>query len=323
MEPPRPEARERAARAAALLHDCRLCAWDCGVDRRTAAGIARARCHAGTTARIFHRDVEWAGEAELVPTAVISFSGCNWRCRFCLTGRESQDARAGLPADPAAIGAWLAARPELRSVTILGGEPAIHLPTALELIAHVPRALPVVWKTNASALPVARDLLDGQVQVVLADAKFGNDSCGNSLAGAPDSRRVVRDHLRWAAQRSRLIVRHLLMPGHLACCTIPVLEELARDLPGCAVSLMTGFLPAYGAADMGSNSAADIAAARAVLAQLPLQPVPWRAVATADDTPRRDDELWLAPDGRVCVDGASPEVLAVLRRLADEVTIGP
>jgi putative pyruvate formate lyase activating enzyme len=39
----------------------------------------------------------------------------------------------------------------------------------------------------------------------------------------------------------RVIVRHLLMPGHLNCCTLPVLHWLA-DHPGIEVSLLTQYL---------------------------------------------------------------------------------
>jgi putative pyruvate formate lyase activating enzyme len=39
----------------------------------------------------------------------------------------------------------------------------------------------------------------------------------------------------------RVIVRHLLMPGHFECCTVPVLHWLA-DHPGLETSLLTQYL---------------------------------------------------------------------------------
>ncbi|PYJ00161.1 MAG: pyruvate formate lyase-activating protein, partial [Verrucomicrobia bacterium] len=42
-----------------------------------------------------------------------------------------------------------------------------------------------------------------------------------------------------------LIVRHLLMPGHLDCCWRPVAEWLAAELPGVKVSLRSGFWPGW------------------------------------------------------------------------------
>jgi len=45
-----------------------------------------------------------------------------------------------------------------------------------------------------------------------------------------------------------LIVRHLLMPGHIDCCWRPVAEWLGAELPGVKVNLRSGFWPAWHAA---------------------------------------------------------------------------
>ncbi len=132
-----------------------------------------------------------------------------------------------------------------RTIMILGGEPTIHLPMALEIAAAMPEAAKLVWKTNAHGSPQARDLLDGVFDVWLADYKFGNDDCARRLAKIPDYGRTVRENLLWAAEHSELIVRHLVMPGHLDCCWRPVAEWLATELPGVKVSLRTGFWPAW------------------------------------------------------------------------------
>jgi putative pyruvate formate lyase activating enzyme len=42
-----------------------------------------------------------------------------------------------------------------------------------------------------------------------------------------------------------LIVRHLVMPGHVQCCWRPVAEWLATELPGVKVSLRNGFWPGW------------------------------------------------------------------------------
>ena len=128
---------------------------------------------------------------------------------------------------------------------ILGGEPTIHLPTALEIATAMPKTAKLVWKTNAHGSQQARDLLEGVFDGWLADYKFGNDDCARRLAKIPDYGRIVRENLLWAAEHSDLIVRHLLMPGHLDCCWRPVAEWLATELPGVKVSLRTGFWPAW------------------------------------------------------------------------------
>jgi len=240
-------ARERARRAHAALADCRLCAHNCGVNRRSGA---RGLCHAGAEARCFTAQVEVSDELELIPTFAIALSGCDLRCDFCITGKESWNAAAGVELNVAD----LAARAEYalnngaRTIMILGGEPTIHLPTALELVAALSDSAKLIWKTNAHGSAQARALLDGMFDVWLADFKFGNDACAQRLAKVPNYIAVMRENLLWANTHSELIVRHLLMPGHLDCCWRPVAEWLADELPDVKVNLRAGFWPAWHAA---------------------------------------------------------------------------
>ena len=267
-------AHERAKRAWAALADCRLCAHDCGVNRLAGeTGL----CHAGAEARFFSAQAEVSDELELIPTFAVALSGCDLRCDFCITGRESWDARAGLGFDAAEMAgrAKQALQNGARTVMVLGGEPTIHLPSALEFISLLPESAKLIWKTNAHGTAQARELLDGMFDVWLADFKFGNDACAQRLAKVPDYVRVVQENLLWFAGQTRverrapsrrvpsrpnysraetvlgapahgeLIVRHLLMPGHVECCWRPAAEWLAESLPSTKVNLRSGFWPAW------------------------------------------------------------------------------
>ena len=235
----------RASLARAHLAACRLCAHDCGVDRL--AGQA-GRCHAAANARFFSAQVEVSDELEFIPTFAVALSGCDLRCAFCITGKESWNARAGAGFDAGAVArqAEQALRDGARSVMVLGGEPTIHLPDALEFVSLLPDSARLIWKTNAHAAAPARELLDGLFDVYLADFKFGDDLCAQRLAKVDNYVRIVRENLRWAGgQRSVLVVRHLLMPGHVECCWLPVARWLAENLSGTKVNLRTGFWPAW------------------------------------------------------------------------------
>ncbi len=314
----RPEALSRAAEARALMSCCRLCALACGADRTH--GPAGA-CRADGVSRVFGEGIEWAGEEGIVPTYVVSLSGCNLSCRFCLTGEGSQDAGAGSPLDPEAVAARIdRAAPHLRSVTILGGEPVIHMDGALEIAARVPRGLRVVWKTNATASGEGRSLMAGLPDLVLADCKFGNDRCAEALAGIPGYTRIVRENLLWAARTAPLVVRHLLMPGHLDCCLVPVAHWLASELPRTPLSLMAGYLPSHRAvADpiLGRlNYPADVTRARELASALGLQIMPWTMDPHEGVRPVPAETIWIDRNGRICVDMASAELIPVLKRIA-------
>jgi putative pyruvate formate lyase activating enzyme len=263
-------ARERARIARAMLADCRFCAHDCGVNRLAGEN---GLCHAGAETRFFSAQTEVADEQELVPAFNVALSGCDLRCDFCITGASSWNPRAGAGFDARAMAkqARAALAGGARTIQLLGGEPTVHLPAALEFVSWLPETARLVWKTNAHGSAQARELLDGMFDVWLADFKFGNDDCARRLAKVPDYVRIVRENLLWVGNgkvgvqasacpgntlkrelqrvaRPELIVRHLLMPGHVECCWHPVAEWLAAELPGVKVNLRFGFWPAWQAA---------------------------------------------------------------------------
>lgn len=173
-------ARERAAVAHAMLEDCHFCAQHCGVNRLAGpAGL----CHAGPTARFFSAQVEVSDELELIPSFAVALSGCDLRCDFCITGHESWNPAAGGAWDAATVAgqAMRALDRGAKTVMLFGGEPTIHLPAALELVAELPETAKLVWKTNAHGSAQARELLEGMFDVWLADFKFGNDFCARRL----------------------------------------------------------------------------------------------------------------------------------------------
>ena len=237
-------AARRAEAARAALGCCRLCAHLCGADRREGPA---GRCHAGPFARVFSAQTEVSDELSLAPVFAIALSGCDLRCDFCITGRESWDARAGEPLDAAALAARASAAlaTGARTVMILGGEPTLHLADALGIAALLPDSATLAWKTNARASAEARALLEGVFDVWVADYKFGNDACATRLARAPGYTASVRETLLWAARDHDLIIRHLLMPGHVDCCWRPVATWIATYLPGAKVNLREGFWPAW------------------------------------------------------------------------------
>lgn len=260
-------AARRAEAARASLACCHLCAHHCGVDRRHGPA---GRCHAGPYARVFSAQTEVSDELVLGPVFAVAFSGCDLRCDFCITGRESWDARAGEAADldELAARATAALSAGARTVMILGGEPTIHLPDALALASRLPEEATLAWKTNAHGSAAARALLDGVFDVWVADCKFGDDACAARLARVDNYGAVVRENLLWAAREHAVVVRHLLMPGHVECCWRPVAAWLASALPGVAVNLREGFWPAWQARRhpelIGPASAAESALARRI-----------------------------------------------------------
>jgi putative pyruvate formate lyase activating enzyme len=133
-----------------------------------------------------------------------------------------------------------------RNVQWIGGEPTIHLPAILEVMSGVPDLPPVVWKSDFHGTPEAFELLDGVVETYVADLKFGNDDCARRLAGVDHYFGTVTRNLRLASrQQARVIVRHLLLPGHVECCLRPIIDWMRAEMPGVPFSLRDGYLPSW------------------------------------------------------------------------------
>lgn len=234
---------ERAtAYAEARYHHCDVCAERCGVDRH--AGPA-GTCGLGTSARIYKEYIHFGEERRLLPSHTIYFTGCSLRCAFCSDWDQVvSPLNHGVEVPPAALARRIAQRRAegATNVNLVGGVPDVNLLYILKVLSHCPDDTHVVWNTNLWSTPEVLAKLDGIVGTWLADFKFGHDTCARKLARVDDYVATLTT-LLLQVRPERLLVRHLLMPGHLECCTIPVLDWLAAHRPKVAINLMTGYEP--------------------------------------------------------------------------------
>jgi putative pyruvate formate lyase activating enzyme len=56
---------------------------------------------------------------------------------------------------------------------------------------------------------------------------------------------ILTRNLLQTAREARLIVRHLLLPGHFECCYRPIVEWMSENLPTVPLRVMTGYLPRW------------------------------------------------------------------------------
>jgi putative pyruvate formate lyase activating enzyme len=225
---------------------CRLCAHCCGVDRLKGE---RGFCGAGAQARVYCQRVECGDESDLIPSHLLYLSGCNLRCAFCICEAAAFDPQRGTVLSARSFEGMLSDGRSrgARTLQWAGGEPTIHLPAILEVMARGEHLPPVVWKSNLFATPEALALLDGAVDVHVADLKFGNNACARRIAGVDGYLETVTRNLLLLA-KARLIIRHLLLPGHFDCCYRPILDWVSRWLPGAPFRIMVGYLPRWEAA---------------------------------------------------------------------------
>lgn len=88
-------------------------------------------------------------------------------------------------------------------------------------------------------------LLFDVFDVWLPDFKYGNNECAERLSGVKNYFDVVsRNHLI-AYDSGEVIIRHLVMPNHVECCTIPILNWVSENMPDCMVNIMGQYRPAH------------------------------------------------------------------------------
>ena len=236
------ELRDRARKARAALASCELCARRCGADRaRGECGY----CGMGADAFWFREMLHFGLELELIPAHTIYLAGCNMRCLFCNVGDWNAAPTEAERWDVAGISERVRQRRRegARTLFFVGGEPTVSLPAILELLAELPGGCPVVWDSNMYMSEAARELLRGVVDVYVADLKFGGNRCAEHLADAPRYWETVTENLLFAEQTASLIVRHLLLPGHLDCCFRPALEWVAQNLRKPRLALRGEYMP--------------------------------------------------------------------------------
>lgn len=249
---------KQAQAAQGHLADCHLCPHHCGPRRATAQGV----CRVGERAFIASEMLHMGEEEPLRPAHAIFFSGCTATCSFCTAAKFAFRPTYGITVSPAQLAARMVRRQDegARSICFIGGDPAPHIPFILESLAALgaDKRVPAVLNSNFYLTDEALDLLDGAIDLYLPDFKFGPaagpESCGERIGGMPDYWAVVTGSIeRVHRAKAPLIVRHLLMPGHFECCTVPVLHWLA-ERPDIRVSLLTQYLaPAHARGELAHS----------------------------------------------------------------------
>jgi putative pyruvate formate lyase activating enzyme len=230
-----------------MLSECVCCERRCGADR-SAGGTGF--CGVPNESKYSSDFLHMGEEPELVPSHTIFFSGCTFECVYCQNWDIAMDARAGRQAEPEMLAAVLqeGVAQGSRNANFVGGNPDPHLYTILrtiELTGEAARFLPMVWNSNMFTSSEAMRILDGVIDVYLGDFRYGNDSCAEELSGVQGYLEVVSRNFSDALASAEVMVRHLVLPGHLECCTRPVMEWVSENMPGVYFNLMFQYRPEY------------------------------------------------------------------------------
>jgi len=249
-ELPRPRASlldVKAVLARRLTSPCRLCERRCMARRLEGE---RGACRVDGRVYVHSAFLHMGEEAPLVPSGTIFYGGCNFTCVYCQNYDISQSQpRSGVVVDAVQLARIQdeLARRGARNINHVGGEPTPNLHVIVESLKYVSEDVPQLWNSNFYMTVEAMKILVDLIDIWLPDFKYGNNKCAFRLSAVPRYFEVVTRNLKMAAENGDMIIRHLVLPGHLDCCTKPVLEWIARNLPRdrILVNVMEQYTPMH------------------------------------------------------------------------------
>lgn len=235
----------KVAIAYRLYSPCRLCERKCGALRSEGKpGVCLVDKEA-----IVHSYFHHMGEeAPLVPSGTIFYGGCNFKCVFCQNYDISQvNARNGdrvSPRELASIQAYLR-RSGARNINHVGGEPTPHLPFILESLKYLDVNVPQLWNSNMYMTLESTNLLVDVIDIWLPDLKYGNNECAWRLSKVRNYWEITTRNIKIAHDTGDIIIRHLVLPNHIECCTRTALEWIAKNAPRALVNVMEQYRPEH------------------------------------------------------------------------------
>lgn len=264
-----------------MLKKCEFCRWHCRVDRTK--GDKLGTCQLEEVSRVssyFHHRGEELVFRGTNGSGTIFFTSCNMRCAFCQNGDISTDRFNGIPITPRllALMMWQLRIEGCHNINLVGGEPTIHFHTIIEAIRDLPtikpnqrdliyimnvyadfmrykqdpsRAYyngelnaPILWNSNFYMSEKLMKLLKEVVDIYLPDFKFGNNNCAIKLARTPwYFETVSKNHKIVYDAKEDMLIRHLIMPNHVECCSKPVLRWIKENMPDALVNIMYQYHP--------------------------------------------------------------------------------
>jgi putative pyruvate formate lyase activating enzyme len=256
--------RQRIDEARRYLEECTLCPRNCRVNRLHGE---LGRCGTGEYARIASYGSHFGEEQPLVGengSGTIFLSSCNLRCCFCQNYEISHHPEESPEVDDETFGEVMLTLQKQGCHNINLVTPTHVVPAILSAVNHALAhglCIPVVYNCSGYESLHALALLDGVVDIYLADFKFWDPDSGEKYADAPDYPEIARAALpamhrqvgdlrldEHGVAKRGLLIRHLLMPGGLAE-TREILRFIAAELgDGTYVNIMDQYRPRGSAA---------------------------------------------------------------------------
>ena len=255
------ELRQRGEALWGMLRNCRLCPRECGVNRLLGE---TGFCKATSTLRVASFNAHFGEERPLVGvggSGTIFLSHCNLGCVFCQNWDISHHG-SGTDCEITDLAGMMIQLQEegcnnINIVTPTHFSP--HVILALDMAASQGLRIPLVYNTSGWEQGEILKMLDGVVDIYLADFKYMDPIHAATYSnGAVDYPSVTRSALIEMNRQvgialpekngiiyRGLMIRHLVMPNNVSS-SMAAMEWIADHLPAeTFVNIMIQYRPAY------------------------------------------------------------------------------
>lgn len=196
-------------------------------------------------------------------SGTIFFAGCNLGCCFC-QNYDISHLDLGREVDPRTLADMMLELQADGCHNINLVTPSHFVPqiiSALRIAARCGLRIPIVYNCGGYESTETLRLLEGIVDIYMPDFKFANRTSSERYLKAPDYPEVCKASIREMHRqvgdlviddglaRKGLLVRHLLMPGHLDD-SVSIFRFIAQEIsPNTFINIMDQYRPCFLASD--------------------------------------------------------------------------
>ncbi|MDD5282056.1 MAG: radical SAM protein [Candidatus Omnitrophica bacterium] len=242
------------------LESCDICPRRCKVDR---LGNKIGFCKTARLPKVYSYMCHHGEEppvSGISGSGTIFFSNCNMNCVYCQNYEFSQLGK-GREYEFGELAQVMLALQESGCHNINLVTPTHVLPQilkALEIAIAQGLNIPLVYNTGGYELAQTLRLLDGIIDIYLADMRYADNMISQKFSSAPDYPRYNQEAIKEMHRqvgpaefdkdgliRRGLIIRHLVLPNQ-ASGTDKIMQFVAKDISeDTYISLMSQYLPYY------------------------------------------------------------------------------
>lgn len=235
------------------IEDCKFCERRCGINRMEGH---KGFCHLDKDMFLSSAFLHWGEESVLVPSGTIFFTGCNFGCVFCQNydisnawkGRRKIEtiAQKVSPEELAKIAENLVNKGAI-NINWVGADPIPVTHGIISSLNFQSTNITQLWNSNFYMTEESLNLIIDFVDFWLPDLKYADNACATKYSGINNYWEVLTRNLKRIHDygSGEIIIRHLVMPNHIECCSKPIMDFIAEEIPKAVVNIMQQYRPEY------------------------------------------------------------------------------